>query len=90
MADEVLAELTKNGRETIRVRRTEYQGHDLLDVRVFTVPVSPDCEALPTKKGLCLRPETWRALCSEVAKALDGEANPEGPVGTEGPPWPDR
>jgi len=59
-------EIVKNASETLRVSRAEYNGHDLLAIRVFTGrPGDPD--ARPTKKGLTLRPQTWR----EVLPALE-------------------
>ena len=54
MAD-VIAAVPSNTREVVRLRRTEHNGVDLLDARVWTVPVVPGGEATPTKKDLCLR-----------------------------------
>jgi len=62
----VLAEVRKNVTETIRVRRTEYSGAELLDVRVWYE--SPTGEMKPTKKGLTLRPETWRELLQKSTR----------------------
>ena len=61
--------IPKNAREKLHIRRTEYNGIDLIDVRVFTNPVEFGDEGLPTKKGLSLRPDTWR----EVLEALQLE-----------------
>jgi len=36
--EKILAEVQKNATEIIRVRRTEFNGVDLLDVRVWTAP----------------------------------------------------
>ena len=58
---DVLAEVPKNSRELVRLRRTEFNGVDLLDARVWTVPAVPGGDSIPTKKGLTLRPETWRS-----------------------------
>ena len=51
------------------VERTEYQGKDLLDVRVWCQSY-PAGEAKPTRKGLCLRPATWRELLPAIQEAL--------------------
>ena len=64
----VLTEICKNATETIRVDRAEYQGKDLLDVRVWVT--DPAGEEKPTKKGLCLRPATWRELLPAIQEAL--------------------
>ena len=71
---ELIAELPKNQREVVRLRRTEYNGVDLVDARVWTVPVVPGGEYTPTKKGLTLRPETWAELLGALKIALgDGD-----------------
>ena len=71
---ELIAELPKNQREVVRLRRTEYNGVDLVDARVWTVPIVPGDEYTPTKKGLTLRPETWAELLGALKIALgDGD-----------------
>ncbi|MDI9582882.1 MAG: transcriptional coactivator p15/PC4 family protein, partial [Acidobacteriota bacterium] len=67
---ELIAELPKNQREVVRLRRTEYNGVDLVDARVWTVPIVPGDEYTPTKKGLTLRPETWADLLGALKIAL--------------------
>lgn len=74
---DVIAEVKKNASEVIVVRRTEFNGIDLLDCRVWTVPVSPDGESKPTRKGLTLRPETWRELVAVIV-AVVGAAELDG------------
>lgn len=62
-------EITKNASETLRVEPTEYMGKQLVAVRVFTGrPGDPD--ARPTRKGLTLRPDTWRELLPAIRAAL--------------------
>jgi hypothetical protein len=64
-------EIHKNAGETLRVERGEYQGIDLLHVRVWTGrPGDPN--AKPTQKGLSLRPEVWREVLPAVAALLEG------------------
>lgn len=69
---DVIAEVKKNSREVVRLRRTHFKGVDLLDARVWTVPAVPGGESAPTKKGLTLRPATWAALVVALKIALDG------------------
>jgi predicted dinucleotide-binding enzyme len=71
-ADVVIAAVPKNASEEIIVRLTEYNGTDLIDARVFTIPRLPGEKGVPTKRGLTLRPDTWRELLPEIAKALAG------------------
>ncbi len=74
---ELIAELPKNQREVVRVRRTKYNGVDLVDVRIWAVPVVPGGEYTLTKKGLTLRPETWAELLVALQDALgDGDEDP--------------
>lgn len=73
----LVATLPKNSREEIQVRCREYEGIPLVDVRVFTKPAVPGEPAKPTKKGLSLRPETWRELLPHLAVALGDGAGPE-------------
>jgi len=64
-------EIAKNASETLRVEQTEYLGKQLVAVRVFTGrPGDPG--ALPTRKGLTLRPDTWRELLPAIRAALEG------------------
>jgi hypothetical protein len=63
-------EVRKNAWEVVRVRRTVFNGIELLDVRVFAEP--PAGEGVPTRKGLTLRPETWQELLPAIRAALAG------------------
>ncbi len=61
----------KNAREVVRVTRREYEGHQLVDVRVWTVPPEGSGgEAKPSTKGLACRLETWRDLLPLLGAAL--------------------
>jgi hypothetical protein len=70
----ILAEVRKNAGEVVRVRRSPYNGVPLLDVRVWTRPLTPGDEGKPTKKGLTLRPETW----AELLPVIQQETTPPG------------
>ena len=61
--------IAKNAREELHIELTVFNGIDLVDVRFFTKPAVPGDEGKPTKKGLTLRPGTWR----EVLEALQRE-----------------
>jgi len=74
--DGVIAELPKNATEIVRVERTSYRGHDLIDARVWMKGLLPGDEPTRTRKGLCLSPKLWRALLPEIAKALDEPDEP--------------
>ena len=71
-AGELVATVPKNSREQVRVVRKVFEGHDLLDCRVWTLPAVPGGESTPTKKGLCLRRATWQELCAAVLAELGG------------------
>ena len=44
-----MIDIQKNSREVIRVSASEYEGHDLIDLRVW---YDDDGEMKPTKKGI--------------------------------------
>ncbi|MEO0569557.1 MAG: transcriptional coactivator p15/PC4 family protein [Pseudomonadota bacterium] len=72
MAD--LIDIPKNARETLRIQREEYQGHDLVNVRIW---VSDDSgELRPTRKGLAIQASLTPSLIEALAKvsASDAEA----------------
>jgi hypothetical protein len=80
MADEegeLLAQIAKNSREELRLRRTQYNNVDLLDCRVWTLSAVPGGDSKPTKKGLCLRPATWSELVQALQIALGSGATTE-------------
>jgi hypothetical protein len=66
----LLAEIPKNAAEAIRIPTTTYRGMELVDVRVWTIPITTGEDGRPTRKGLTLRPETWRELVDAIANAL--------------------
>lgn len=64
--ERLLAIIPKNSREEIRVVRKTFEGHDLLDARVWALSAVPETDPKPTKKGLCCKPETWRGVAAAV------------------------
>ena len=67
-----IATFAKNSRDQVRVSITEYQGHDLVDLRVWTTPDNGG-DPFATKKGLSIRvtmlPELIEALKQAEATA---------------------
>ena len=66
-------EIRKNQTEVIRIEAKDFNGREVIDARVF---YEAELGAyMPTKKGLCLQPDTWRevvvALQALLPPALD-------------------
>jgi len=65
----LLAQFDKNSTEIVRISRTTYREHELVDLRCF---YQDDQGAYqPTKKGLTLKPEVFAELVACSVKALD-------------------
>ena len=60
------AVLRKNMTEEIRIELSEFRGHDLINIRVWTDPRDGGAERIPTKAGIAcnvrLLPELIEAL----------------------------
>lgn len=71
----LIAEIHKNSQETIRVMTYRWKGQDLIDTRMWIMkdPANPE-SAIPTKKGLTIRPESLPELILILQKA-DKEYN---------------
>ena len=70
----VLANLQKNSRERVRIALDQFQGHDLLDIRV-TTQISDAADVWsPTRKGIALNvallPELRAAIVEAEQKAI--------------------
>ena len=61
-----LAIIRKNALEEIRVGLSEFNGHDLLNIRIWTDPRNGGSERIPTKAGIACRV----ALLPEIIEAL--------------------
>ncbi|PWR24214.1 transcriptional coactivator p15/PC4 family protein [Zavarzinia aquatilis] len=77
MAEAMIAEIVKNRRETVRVSLSEYEGHDLANLRVWFR--AEDDQMRPGKAGLALRIDRVPALI-EGLQALMIEAGKRGLV----------
>ena len=68
-----LAVIRKNALEEIRVELSEFNGHDLINIRIWTDPRNGGSERIPTKAGVCcnvrLLPELIEALQKAEAAA---------------------
>ena len=70
----IIATLTKNARESVRVALDEFRGHNLLDLRVV-VPLAAHAATLtPTGKGISVNvamiPSLRAALADAEARAI--------------------
>jgi len=61
---EVLAEIDKNATEVVRISRTTFKGHDLVDCRVYFE--NGKGSWLASKKGLCLSPNAFVRFAGAV------------------------
>ena len=70
--DKHIATIRKNATEEIRVSLSEWEGHDLVNIRVWSDPYEGD-ERRPTKKGIAckvaLLPDIIAALQEAVVEA---------------------
>jgi len=68
-----LAVIRKNALEEIRVGLSEFNGHDVLNLRIWAEPRNGGVERIPTKAGICcsvrLLPELIEALRQAEAAA---------------------
>jgi len=58
-------EIQKNTLDVIRIQKTKYKGHDLVDVRVYVE--DKNGEKIPTRKGITFKVD----LLDEVISALE-------------------
>lgn len=81
-------EIEKNTRERVRVRASHYEGHDLVDIRIFA-PVKDSKDPVPTRRGISLNidlvPDLIDALLWALAQPSSADedaparAEPSGP-----------
>jgi len=71
----IIAELEKNRRERVRVALDQWQGHNLLDLRVTTQLTEGTDAWMATKKGVSVNvvmlPDLLAALVKAEAKARE-------------------
>lgn len=64
-----IAVLRKNALEEIRVELSEFNGHDLISVRVWAQPRSGRKERIPTKAGIACKVALLPELIAALQKA---------------------
>jgi len=66
MNQNIVSELPKNSRETIRLRLGEYKGHRFIDLRLF---LTLDGQGpVPTKKGVAVPVHLWPQFRQTLAR----------------------
>jgi hypothetical protein len=68
---DIVCEIPKNSRETIRFSLGDYKGHHFVDMRVWALEDGKNPS--PTKKGLAVSPALWpqfRAALDQVEVAM--------------------
>ena len=80
--DSTIFELPKCAGQVVRLTRRDYQGYDLLDLRVFVE--NDKGEVVPTKKGLCIQAEQFPALVEHLQRALETLGIPVPDLDAEG------
>ncbi len=63
----LITQIPKNSREEFRVSRDDFQGHDLINIRVFFV--SKDGQMLPGKQGVAFKAELLSDFIDALSKA---------------------
>jgi hypothetical protein len=63
----LVARISKNPTEEVRVSLTSYRGHDLVDIRVFFQ--DEQGEWRPTKRGVSLSVDSFTELREAIVKA---------------------
>ena len=75
----IIGELRKNAAERLRVAIHEFNGHDMLSLRVY---VGQDiCQARPTPKGITVHVSTLPKLIRLLQEA-EAKARAEGVIGS--------
>ena len=75
MANKVLATIAKNAREKIVIAETEYEGYDLIDVRVHYLDEADELK--PTRKGISMQRDSFPEFAEairEVSEKLEVKA----------------
>jgi hypothetical protein len=69
--------IRKNANEEIRIELSEFNGHDLINMRVWADPRSGGGERIPTKAGIACRVELLPDLI-EALRLAESEARAKG------------
>ncbi len=71
-APTLIATVTKNNTEEVRVSLTSLNGLELVDVRTFARSLGSSGEPVPTKRGICLCRDRLPALITALIQAQEG------------------
>jgi len=71
VTDQTIATIEKNAREVIRVSRGQFNGHDLVSVRIWVPGGGKDGADIPTKSGLAFRVALLDDLIAALQRARD-------------------
>jgi hypothetical protein len=69
-------QFAKNNSETVRVTANTFQGHDLIDIRIYAKNFSTG-EVGPTKKGISLNVDVVPELINALTWALGQQSDPD-------------
>ena len=67
--NKLLTTIPKNSSEALRVKLTEFQGYQLLSMRIWTKELPGKQEARPTRKGLAVQVDLIPELLTAIEKA---------------------
>ena len=73
-ASTLIATVTKNNVEEVRVSLTTFNGFDLIDIRTFARSLGSGGEPVPTKRGICLCRDRLGDLITALIQAQEGGA----------------
>lgn len=68
--DKLVAAFQKNSREQVHVRLKEFEGHELIDIRIW-YPDRETEEWKPSSKGIAISTELYDALVEAVNRVGD-------------------
>ena len=69
LSPELIATIEKNKLEEIRVGLSDFNGHDLLNIRIWAEPRNGGVERIPTKAGICCNVRLLPDLIAALQKA---------------------
>jgi hypothetical protein len=76
-APTIIATISKNARESVRVALDQFHGIDLLDIRILAHADDGESDAILTKKGVAIRVGKIRELI-EALQLAEAEARRRG------------
>ncbi|MCJ2060107.1 transcriptional coactivator p15/PC4 family protein [Methylobacterium sp. J-048] len=74
-APTLIATVTKNNTEEVRVSLTTFNGFNLVDIRTFARLIGAGGEPMPTKRGICLGRDRLPDLIQALIQAQEGGAS---------------